>query len=66
MKEKLAIEWLEQKWKEYDLSLGKSGFSLFLKQAAEIEKHAARERKHLAYKAEMNTEAQSEQMIVSV
>lgn len=35
--EKLAIEWLEQKWKEYDLSLGKSGFTLFLKQAAEIE-----------------------------
>ena len=38
MKEKLAIEWLEKKWKEYDLSLGKSGFTLFLKHAAEIEK----------------------------
>ena len=35
---KTAVEWLEEKWRNYDLNLGKSGFSLFLKQAKEMEK----------------------------
>jgi hypothetical protein len=34
-----AVEWLEEKWRNYDLNLGKSGFNLFLKQAQEMEKH---------------------------
>ena len=33
-----AVEWLEEKWLKYDLNLGKSGFSLLLKQAKEMEK----------------------------
>ena len=33
-----AVEWLEEKWRNYDLNLGKSGFNLFLKQALEGEK----------------------------
>jgi hypothetical protein len=33
-----AVEWLEEKWNKYDLNLGKSGFSLLLKQAKEMEK----------------------------
>jgi hypothetical protein len=33
-----AVEWLEEKWRNYDLNLGKSGFNLFLKQAKEMEK----------------------------
>ena len=34
-----AVEWLIEKWLKYDLNLGKSGFSLLLKQAKEMEKH---------------------------
>lgn len=33
-----AVEWLEEKWRNYDLNLGKSGFSLLLKQSKEMEK----------------------------
>ena len=33
-----AIEWLEEKWNNYDLNTGKSKFRLFLKQAKEMEK----------------------------
>ena len=33
-----AVEWLEEKWNFYDLSIGKSQFRLFLKQAIEMEK----------------------------
>ena len=33
-----AVEWLEEKWNKYDLNLGKSGFSLLLKQSKEMEK----------------------------
>ena len=33
-----AVEWLEEKWNNYDLNLGKSGFSLLLKQSKEMEK----------------------------
>jgi len=33
-----AVEWLVEKWRNYDLNLGKSGFNLFLKQAKEMEK----------------------------
>lgn len=33
-----AVEWLEEKWNSYDLSIGKSQFRLFLKQAIEMEK----------------------------
>ena len=36
--EKTAVEWLEEKWNKYDLNLGKSGFSLLLKQALQMEK----------------------------
>ena len=36
--EKTAVEWLEEKWLKYDLNLGKSGFSLLLKQALQMEK----------------------------
>jgi hypothetical protein len=35
---KTAVEWLEEKWRNYDLNLGKSGFNLFLKQAKDMEK----------------------------
>ena len=35
---KASVEWLEEKWRNYDLNLGKSGFSLLLKQAQEMEK----------------------------
>lgn len=38
MKKISAVEWLEEKWNNYDLNLGKSGFSLLLKQAKETEK----------------------------
>ena len=37
MKKISAVEWLEEKWNNYDLNLGKSGFSLLLKQAKEME-----------------------------
>jgi len=33
-----AVEWLEEKWRNYDLNLGKSGFNLFLKQSKVMEK----------------------------
>jgi hypothetical protein len=33
-----AVEWLEEKWNSYDLSIGKSQFRLLLKQAIEMEK----------------------------
>jgi hypothetical protein len=33
-----SVEWLIEKWLKYDLNLGKSGFSLLLKQAKEMEK----------------------------
>ena len=33
-----AVEWLVEKWLKYDLNLGKSGFSLLLKQAKKMEK----------------------------
>ncbi len=36
--EKTAVEWLEEKWNNYDLNVGKSGFGLLLKQAIEKEK----------------------------
>jgi hypothetical protein len=35
---KTAVEWLEEKWNNYDLNVGKSGFKLLLKQAKEMEK----------------------------
>jgi len=38
MEKQTAVEWLEEKWLKYDLNLGKSGFSLLLKQAQEKEK----------------------------
>jgi len=34
---KTAVEWLEEKWNNYDLNVGKSGFKLLLKQAKEME-----------------------------
>jgi hypothetical protein len=37
-KKQSAVKWLEEKWNSYDLSVGKSGFRLFLKQAKEMEK----------------------------
>jgi hypothetical protein len=38
MKKQTAVEWLEEKWRNYDLNLGKSGFNLFLKQAKDMER----------------------------
>ena len=35
---KTPVEWLEEKWNNYDLNVGKSGFRLLLKQAKEMEK----------------------------
>ena len=37
-KKQSAVEWLEEKWNSYDLSIGKSQFRLLLKQAIEMEK----------------------------
>jgi hypothetical protein len=37
-KKQSTVKWLEEKWNSYDLSVGKSGFRLFLKQAIEMEK----------------------------
>ena len=53
---KTAVEWLEEKWRNYDLNLGKSGFSLLLKQAKEMEKQQMTEAWKEGYDLAINGE----------
>jgi hypothetical protein len=53
---KTAVEWLEEKWRNYDLNLGKSGFSLLLKQAQEMEKQQMTEAWKEGYDLAINGE----------